>query len=467
VFDFGRVAETATRIRLASLSSGGAVPTTHYAHKGDLSIAYAVIGSGDLDLVVVPGFVSHLDGMWQLAGYRQLIERLATFSRVIVFDKSGTGLSDPVATPGTLEERADDLRAVMEAVGSQAAVLLGISEGGAMAMVFAAAHPERTRDLILYGATPRFSRAPGYPCGPELSDLVAQMGAVLEGGWGEGVALEVFAPSHLGDPAFEDWWSRIQRSGASPAMARALFRMWAELDVRDVLDAIHVPTLVLHRRGDRLIDVSVGRYLAAHIAGARYVELDGDDHLAYTGDVDQLAAEIEEFVTGSRPRPQIVDRILATVLFVDVAGSTETAARVGDAVWASIRGSFLAAARAQLARYDGTEVDVAGDGLFATFAGPARAIRCALAIGQAAEGVGVGVRAGVHAGEVEREDGGGVSGLAVHIGARVMAEAEPGEVLVSGTVKDLVVGSGLGFADRGVHVLRGVPGSWALFAVTT
>jgi pimeloyl-ACP methyl ester carboxylesterase len=443
------------------------VPTTHYAHKGDLSIAYSVLGSGDLDLVVVPGFVSHLDGLWQLAGFRQLMERLATFSRVVLFDKPGTGLSDPVATPGTLEERADDLRAVMEAVGSESAVLLGISEGGAMAMVFAAAHPERTRDLILYGATPRFSRAPGYPCGPDRADLVAQLDAVVEGGWGEGVALDVFAPSHLGDPVFEDWWSRIQRSGASPAMVRQLFRMWAELDVRDILEAIHVPTLVLHRRGDRLIDVSVGRYLAAHIAGARYVELDGDDHIPYSGDVDQLAAEIEEFLTGSRPRSQVVDRVLATVLFVDVAGSTETAARVGDAVWAAIRGSFLAAARAELARYDGTEIDVAGDGVFATFTGPARAIRCALAIRQAAAGIGVRVRAGVHAGEVEREDGGGVSGLAVHIGARVMATAEPGEVLVSGTVKDLVVGSGLGFADRGVHELRGVPGSWALFAVTT
>jgi class 3 adenylate cyclase len=238
------------------------------------------------------------------------------------------------------------------------------------------------------------------------------------------------------------------------------------LDCRDVLGRLAgVPTLVLHRRGDRLIDVSVGRYLGARIPGARYVELDGDDHIPYSGDVDQIAAEIEEFLTGVRPRRAVVDRVLATVLFVDVAGSTETAARVGDAVWASIRGSFLSAARTELARYGGTEVDVAGDGLFATFSGPARAIRCALAVERAVGAIGVRVRAGVHAGEVELEDDGGVSGLAVHIGARVMAAAEPGEVLVSGTVKDLVVGSGLTFTDRGGHVLRGVPGSWALFAV--
>jgi len=443
---------------------GDTVPRTRYARKGDLSIAYSVFGSGDVDLVVVPGFVSHLDSLWQLPGFRHLMDRLATFSRVILFDKPGTGLSDPVAAPGTLEERADDLRAVMDAAGSERAVLFGVSEGGAMAMVFAAAHPERIRDLVLYGATPRFSRAPGYPCGPDLSDLVRQADAVVEG-WGEGAGLGTFAPSHVGDPVFEDWWCLIQRTGASPSMVRQLFRLWAQLDVRDVLKAIHVPTLVLHRRGDRLIDVAVGRYLGEHITGARYVELDGNDHIPYCGDVGLLAAEIEEFVTGSRPRRPVADRVLATVLFVDIAGSTETAARVGDTVWASIRASFLTAARAELARYDGTEVDVAGDGVFGTFTGPARAIRCALAIGQATEALGVRVRAGVHAGEVEREDGGGVAGLAVHIGARVMAKADPGGGLVSGTVKDLVVGSGLTFADRGGHQLRGGPGSWALFAV--
>jgi pimeloyl-ACP methyl ester carboxylesterase len=440
------------------------MPKTRYAHNGDVSIAYQVLGSGDVDLVMVPGFVSHMDWWWLGAGTRYLWERLAVFSRLIVFDKRGTGLSDPVAEPGTLEERADDLRAVMDAAGSEQAVLFGVSEGAAMSMIFAAAHPERTRDLILCGATPRFSRAPDFLCGPEEAELAGLLEALVAG-WGEGVGMEVFAPSRLGDPVFEDWFAGAQRMGASPAMVRLLFAMWMQLDVRDVLSAIHVPTLVLHRRGDRLIDLSVGRYLADHIAGARFVELDGIDHVPFSGDVDQLTAEVEEFVTGCRPRRAVLDRVLATVLFVDVAGSTETAARVGDAVWASIRTSFLAAARSELTRYDGIEVDVAGDGVFATFTGPARAIRCALSIRQAAEAIGVRVRAGVHAGEVEREASGGVSGLAVHIGARVMAHAAPGEVFVSGTVKDLVVGSGLRFAGRGVHELRGVPGSWPLFAV--
>ena len=438
-------------------------PRTRYAHSGDLSIAYQVLGSGDVDLVMVPGFVSNLDWFWLGAGSRRLMEGMASFSRLIIFDKRGTGLSDPVATPGTLEDRAEDLRAVMDAAGSERAALFGASEGAAMSMVFAAQHPERTRALILYGATPRFSRAEDFPCGPDRAEL-AELLEALVAGWGEGVALEIFAPSRVGDRAFEDWFSEAQRTGASPGMARQLFAMWTRLDVRRVLGAIHVPTLVLHRRGDHLIDVSVGRYLADHIAGARYVELDGEDHVPFSGDIEQLVAEVQEFVTGSRPRAA-PDRVLATVLFVDVAGSTELAARVGDLAWSALRARFLVTAREELVRYSGTEVDVAGDGLFATFTGPARAIRCAVAIHRAVAEVGLQVRAGVHAGEVERDERGGVSGLAVHIGARVMAEAEPGEVLVSGTVKDLVVGSGLEFGDRGVRALKGVPGTWPLFAV--
>ena len=437
-------------------------PRTRYARSGDLSIAYQVIGSGDVDLVMVPGFVSNLDWFWHGAGPRRLMEGMASFSRLIVFDKRGTGLSDPVATPGTLEDRVEDLGAVMDAAGSEHAALFGTSEGAAMSMVFAAQHPERARALILYGATPRFSRAADFPCGPDRAEL-AEFLEALVAGWGEGVALEIFAPSRIGDRAFEDWFSEAQRAGASPGMARQLFAMWTRLDVRGVLGAIHVPTLVLHRRGDHLIDVSVSRYLADHIAGARYVELDGEDHVPFSGDIEQLVAEVQEFVTGSRPRPA-PDRVLATVLFVDVAGSTELAARVGDLAWSALRARFLATAREELVRYSGTEVDVAGDGLFATFTGPARAIRCAIAIRRSVGALGLDVRAGVHAGEVQREAGGGVSGLAVHIGARVMAEAEPGDVLVSGTVKDLVVGSGLEFAERGTHTLRGVPGTWPLFA---
>jgi class 3 adenylate cyclase len=294
------------------------------------------------------------------------------------------------------------------------------------------------------------------------------MASLLDGlaaRWGTGAALSAWAPSRGRDEALRSWWAGYQRLGASPGMARKLFAMYADADVRDILGAIHVPTLVLHRRGDHLIRVEVGRYLAEHIPGARFVELDGEDHLYFVGDTDPVLSEIEEFLTGSRPAPPTTERVLATVLFVDVAGSTALAARVGDVAWASMRAGFLAGARRELARYGGTEVDVAGDGIFATFTGPARAIRCAVAIRAASDEVGLTLRAGVHVGEVQREDGGGLSGLAVHIGSRVMAEAEPGEVLVSGTVKDLVVGSGLAFVERGTRTLRGVPGSWPLFAV--
>jgi class 3 adenylate cyclase len=287
----------------------------------------------------------------------------------------------------------------------------------------------------------------------------------LVGRWGDGVGLGEWAPSRRDDRALRSYWAGYQRLGASPGMARKLFDMYAEVDVRDILGSIHVPTLVVHRRDDHLIRVAVARYLAAHIPGSRLVELEGSDHLYFTGDVDAVLAEVEEFLTGHRPGPAPTDRVLATVLFVDVVGSTALAARVGDAVWASVRAAFLDGARRELARFSGTEVDVAGDGLFATFTGPARAIRCAQAIGELADGLGMSVRAGVHVGEVQREDGGGVSGLAVHIGARIMAEAQPGEILVSSVVKDLVVGSGLGFTERGAHTLKGVPGSWPLFAV--
>jgi pimeloyl-ACP methyl ester carboxylesterase len=439
-------------------------PPTRYARSGDLSIAYQVLGSGDVDLVVAPGFVSNLEWGWQEPGLRRYLERLASFSRLILFDKRGTGLSDPVAGPATLEERVDDLRAVMDAADSERAAVLGVSEGGSMAMLFAAQHPERTRALVLYAATPRFSVAPDFPCGSDPAQMTALLDKLVDH-WGSGMGLSAWAPSRRGDPALRSFWAGYQRLGASPGMARKLFDMYAEVDVRDILGSIHVPTLVVHRRDDRLIRVGVARYLAAHIAGSRLVELDGTDHLYFTGDIDAVLSEVEEFLTGHRPEPASSDRVLATVLFVDVAGSTALAARVGDVVWSSMRAGFLEGARRELARFAGTEIDVAGDGLFATFTGPARAIRCALAIRQAADGVGLAVRAGVHVGEVQREEGGGLTGLAVHIGARIMAEAEPGEVLVSGTVKDLVVGSGLSFTDRGARSLKGVPGSWPVFAV--
>jgi pimeloyl-ACP methyl ester carboxylesterase len=439
-------------------------PRTRYAHSGTLSVAYQVVGHGSFDLVVAPGFVSHLDWNWQEPSLRAFLEQLSSFSRLILFDKRGTGLSDPVAGPGTLEERVEDLTAVLDAVGSERAAVIGVSEGGAMAMLFAALHPERTRHLVLYGAFPRLVAAPDFPMGIDEQGMTSLLDTLVDR-WGEGTALGLWAPSRGGDTALRAWWGTLQRLGASPGMARRLFSLYPHIDVRDVLGAIRVPTLVLHRRGDRMVPFGIGRYLADHIPGARLVELDGDDHLFFVGDTETPLAETEEFLTGCRPAPTPVHTVLATVLFVDVAGSTELAARVGDAAWASIRDRFLGLTREQLTRYAGVEIDVAGDGLFATFDGPARAIRCAVGIRDAAATAGLTLRAGVHAGEVERVDGGGVTGLAVHIGARVMAEAAPGEVLVSGTVKDLVVGSGLDFTDRGIRTLRGVPGSWPVYAV--
>jgi pimeloyl-ACP methyl ester carboxylesterase len=439
-------------------------PTTRYARAGELAIAYQVVGDGPVDLVIAPGFISHLDWSWQEPSLRRFLERLAGFSRLILFDKRGTGLSDPVPGPASLEERVEDLAAVMDAAGSERAAVFGVSEGGAMAMLFAAQHPERTRALVLYGAYPRVTRAADFPCGVEESVMTSMLSGLVDR-WGEGAGLGAWGPTRRNDTALRAWWGTLQRLGASPGMARRMFELYPHIDLRDVLPTIRVPTLVMHRRDDRMIPFGIGQYLAEHIPGARLVELQGEDHLFFIGDTETPLAETEEFLTGARPSTRLGTTVLATVLFVDLVGSTELAARVGDAAWASIRDQFLALARDDLARYGGHEVDVAGDGLFATFEGPARAIRCAVAIRGAAATAGLAIRAGVHAGEVERADGGGVSGLAVHIGARVMAEAVPGEVLVSGTVKDLVVGSELGFSDRGVRTLRGVPGSWPLFAV--
>ena len=326
-----------------------------------------------------------------------------------------------------------------------------------MAMLFAAQHPERTRALVLYATTPRFTTAQGFPYGSDPAAMAALLDGLVGGGGGRR-AVRVGAQPGRG-PGVRAGSGPGTSGGRQPRHGPASCSTCTRRSTcRDILGAIHVPTLVLHRRADHLIRVEVARYLAEHIPGARLVELDGEDHLFFAGDVDALLAEIEEFLTGHRPAPVPADRVLATVLFVDVAGSTTLAARVGDAVWASMRAAFLDAVRRELARSTGTEIDVAGDGVFATFTGPARAIRCALAIREAAAALGLAVRAGVHVGEVQREDGGGLSGLAVHIGARIMAEAEPGEVLVSGTVTDLVVGAGLRFTERGTRTLRGVPG---------
>jgi class 3 adenylate cyclase len=436
-------------------------PVTRYAKSGDVHIAYQVTGEGPLDLVFVPGFVSHLEADWDSALRARFIERLGSFSRLIRFDKRGTGLSDRVAIP-TLEERMDDVRAVMDAAGSERATLFGISEGGPMSLLFAATYPARTTALVIYGSYARRLRAPDHPFGrtqAEWDDVVRR----LEREWGGPVAIDLWAPSRVHDERFREGWAAYLRLAASPGAATAVMRMNGEIDVRHVLPVIRVPTLILHRTGDRVTSIDQARVMAERIGGAKFVELAGEDHVATAGDFDAIIDEIEEFLTGVRHGPE-PDRVLATVLFTDIVAATETAARVGDRRWRDLLAQHHALVRRELGRFRGREIDTAGDGFLATFDGPARAIRCASAISDRVPALGLTVRAGLHTGEVEVL-GDKVSGLAVHIGARVAAAAGPGEVLVSSTVKDLVAGSGLRFQGRGPQTLKGVPGEWHLFAL--
>jgi class 3 adenylate cyclase len=443
------------------MSAVGRIPDVRYAKIGDLSIAYMAFGQGP-DLVIAPGFISHLEVGWEEPSLVHCFSRLASFRRVITFDKRGTGLSDPAPHAPTVEESVDDLRAVMDAAGSERADVLGISEGGTMAALLAASHPARVNALVLYGAYARLLEAPDYPQGVAEGAL-AMFVEIHDKGWGEGVALGAWAPSRQGDAQLKQWWARLQRLAASPGMVRNIFALYPQVDCREVLPTIQVPTLVLHRRGDRMINIEMGRYLAEHIPGAKLVEFDGDDHLFFTGDADAIFDEIEEFLTGVRPaRP--VERVLATVLFTDVVGSTERAADMGDERWRELLAAHHAQVRRQLERFQGHEVKTTGDGFLATFDGPARAIRCATAIRDAVRGLGLEVRAGLHTGEVELSDG-DIAGIAVHLGSRVTEAAQPGDVLVSRTVVDLVAGSGLKFVDRGTRSLKGVPGEWQLFAV--
>jgi class 3 adenylate cyclase len=435
---------------------------TCYAKSGDVHIAYQVIGSGSPDLVLVPGFVSHLEMQWEDPRWAHFLTRLASFSRLIRFDKRGTGLSDRVGSIPTLEERMEDVRAVMDAVGSNRAALLGISEGGPMCALFAATYPERTSALIMYGAIARAAWAPDTPWGRTREELEARLKDV-ERTWGMGAAVPMYAPSLVNDEPYRKWWATYERAAASPGAVIAVLRMNWEIDARHVLPAIRVPTLVLHRTGDRVVKVEQGRLIADRIPGAKYVELPGDDHVPSAGDSDTLLDEIEEFLTGVRHGAE-PDRVLATVLFTDIVGATERAAELGDRRWRELIVRHHELVRQKLQRYHGREIDTAGDGFLAAFDGPARAIRCASAISNTVRPLGIQIRAGLHTGECE-VIGDKLGGIAVHIGARVAALATPDEVLVSSTVKDLVAGSGLRFQDRGVHSLRGVPGEWRLFAV--
>jgi class 3 adenylate cyclase len=435
-------------------------PETRYAKSGDVNIAYQVVGEGSFDLVLVHGFISHLELDWQEPRMAHFLERLASFSRLILFDKRGTGLSDRPGGLPDLETRMGDVQAVMDAVGCQRAALFGYSEGGPMCCLFAATYPERTSALVLYGTYAK-RREPDddYPWCATWDERRAYA-SEIEREWGTEADLGTMIPN--ADPIMRRWWAARARASASPGAARDLILVNSQIDVRHVLPAISVPTLVLHRTGDRDSRSEEGRYIAERIPGARFVELAGDVHVPVI-DADQILDEVEEFLTGTRPARE-PDRVLATVLFTDIVGSSQRAAELGDRAWRELLAGHHAAVRRQLERFQGREVDTAGDGFLATFDGPARAVRCGSAIREAVGELGLEVRAGLHTGEVELADG-KVTGIAVHTGARVAALAAPGEVLVSSTVKDLVAGSGIEFEDRGAHELKGIPGEWQLYAV--
>jgi class 3 adenylate cyclase/pimeloyl-ACP methyl ester carboxylesterase len=440
-------------------------PETRYARSGELHIAYQVIGDGPMDLVYVPSWISQVEHYWEEPIVARYFNRLASFSRLIMFDRRGSGLSDPVSRAPTLEEQMDDVVAVMDAAGSDRAAVFALLEGGAMAALFAATHPERTGALVLYEAQPRMSWAPDYDWATRREDREAYLRDGGNANWGDGSRIMALSPKAAANPRLRDWFARLERLAASPGTAARLMMMNAEVDVRAVLPTISVPTLVLHRANDHFIDIRHSRYLAEHIPGARLVELPGEEALSFAGGVASELDEIEEFLTGAR-HGRDSERILATVLFADIVDSTRRAADLGDRRWRDLLGSIEAAVVRELSRFRGRAVKTMGDGFLATFDGPARGIRCAAAIRDVTRAqFGLEVRSGLHTGEIELI-GDDVGGIAVHIGARVSASARPGEVLVSGTVKDLVVGSGITFDDRGETELKGVPGRWQLWAAT-
>ena len=438
-------------------------PGTRYAKAPDgTSIAYQVVGHGLIDLVYSSGIWSNVELMRDHPAWAHFLERLASFSRLIVFDMRGVGLSDRGSEAPTIELQRDDVAAVMDAAGSDSAVVFGGARAGTMSMLFAATHPDRTKALVLYAPVAKTVSTPDFPYGksPEeqqwfFDKFVREVGT--------GLNLQLQGPSLAGDERFVSWWARFERLVASPSAYEELGRIFTDVDVREVLPAIHVPTLVIHRDGDRIVLQRQARYVAEQIEGARLVELPGDDHLPFIGDADAILDEVEAFVTGARPAPR-VDRVLATVLFTDIVGSTERQARLGDRAWKELMERHHAVVRDQLERFRGREQDTAGDGFFARFDGPAQAIRCAQEIATAVQPLGIEVRGGVHTGECELVEG-KCGGLSVSIGARVMAHAGPSEVLVSQTVKDLVAGSGLALEDAGEHELKGVPDRWRLYRV--
>ena len=437
-------------------------PETRYASSDGINIAYQVVGKGPIDLVVVPGWMSNIEVFWEEPSVARFYMRLAEFSRLLLFDKRGTGLSDRITDVSTLEQRMDDVRAVMDAVGSKRAALLGYSEGGPMCALFAATYPERVTALIMVGSYARRIKAPDYPAGAEDRFIDAFLHSI-EHEWGTAVGLDIRAPSTVDDPRFRQWWARFLRQSASPSAALALTRANLQIDIRHVLPSIRVPALILHARGDRTTSVESGRYLAQNIPGAKLVVYESDDHLPFCVGADTILQNVQEFLTGVRPMTAN-DRVLGTILFTDIVDSTRLAIERGDQRWTDLLNAHHGAIRSELMRFRGREIGTAGDGFVAMFDGPARAIQCASAVRAAVRELGLRIRLGLHTGECETR-GEAVTGLALHIAARISALAPADDIVVSRTVKDLVAGSGIAFDDYGVHALKGVPDEWRLYRV--
>ncbi len=445
----------------------GERPSTRYVRSADTHIAYQVLGDGPLDVVFLTTFYSHLELQWEEPAVARFLRRIAGFSRVIMLDQRGMGLSDRGIATDAIEERMDDVRAVLDVLEAPVAVQFGCGQASRLSALFAATYPERTQALVLYGSFARSRRDdPDYPWGMTEDQAEAMLSLVelfMTDDESMSARFAELAPSAAGDPAALQRWMRLYRSAVSPREAARQIRIASAVDIRHVLSSIRVPTLVLHRRDDHFAAFDAGRYTAEHIPGARFVELTGGDHLPWFGEQDGLLGEVEEFLTGVRPTPEL-DRVLATVLFTDIVDSTAQSSALGDRRWRELLDDHDDLVRRELHQFRGREINTTGDGFLATFDGPARAIRCAQAIVQAVQSLGLRVRAGLHTGECERR-GDDVAGITVHIGARVVARAEPDEVLVSRTLVDLVAGSGIEFVDRGEHELKGVPGSWRLFSV--
>lgn len=438
------------------------IPETKYARSGTIHIAYHVFGKGPIDLVIMPGWASNIEVYWEEPTVARFLERLAAFARVILFDKRGSGLSDRVTDTPTLEERIDDLRAIFEAIGSERAARLGYSEGGPMCAFYAATYPERTIALIMIGSYPRIVTSEDWPWGRSPQDHQALLDQVSNE-WGGPVGLSVRAPSMMNDERFRRWWAKYLRASASPATMQAFINMTAEIDIRPVLPSIQVPTLLIHATGDRSVPVECSRYMVDRIPDAKLIELPTEDHLPFIGCPEEILNEVEQFLTGSHTSAES-QRVLATVMFTDIVDSTSINAQLGDVRWRDLLEAHNTVIRQELAVYRGQEMNTTGDGFYATFDGPARAIQCACAISAQMQTLNLPIRAGIHTGECVIT-GDTVEGIAVHIGARVAATAGANQVVVSQTVKDLVVGSGIDFDDHGVHVLKGVPDQWHLYSV--